>query len=377
MNATTPGPQRPTIAILLPDLRMGGAERVSLILAGGFVQAGYPVDLVLIKGAGQLLAEVPAGVRQVELGCASEYTALRPLMNYLEQRRPAVAISSLDLASCVLLLARRLSGVDTMTTVVESSTVSIFRRSTAKKLMERLLLSALFPTANFRVGVSKNTARDLAAYIGLPAGQVKAIYNPIIHRDLPRLAAEPVEHPWFVPGQPPVVLAVGRLRPEKDYATLLRAFRLVQAQRDCRLVILGDGELRPELESLVQELGLQARVSLPGFAGNPYAYMSRAGVFVLSSSFEGLPSVLVQAMACGCPVVSTNCPSGPDEILEGGRYGHLVPVGDVEAIAAAVLDVLDGRGKPVPAGWLQQFEIETIIEQYLEMFGLPQPDRES
>ena len=164
-----------------------------------------------------------------------------------------------------------------------------------------------------------------------------------------------------------MVLAAGRLVALKGFDTLLRAFARVRQQMPARLVILGEGSERSNLERLAAELGVAADVDMPGFDPNPFRYMKRAGVFVLSSRYEGLPNVLIQAMACGCPVVSTDCPNGPAEILDGGRYGPLVPVDDVEALAYAMAQALAGKVAPAPTEWLEQFRVEVVAEQYLRV----------
>ncbi|NLO89188.1 MAG: glycosyltransferase, partial [Clostridia bacterium] len=186
------------------------------------------------------------------------------------------------------------------------------------------------------VAVSQGVADDLVKTTGLMRELIKVIYNPIVTPELLEKAKESIGHPWFKPGQPPVILSAGRLTAAKDFPTLIHAFARVRAERLARLMILGEGEERPNLESLVRELGLESDVSMPEFVENPYAYMARAAVFVLSSAWEGFGNVLVEAMAVGTPVVSTDCPSGPAEILEGGKWGKLVPVGDVEKLAKAL-----------------------------------------
>jgi glycosyltransferase involved in cell wall biosynthesis len=201
----------------------------------------------------------------------------------------------------------------------------------------------------------------------IPIQKVRVIYNPVVSPELYEKADAPVEHPWFQPHQPPVVLAAGRLVALKGYDTLLRAFARVRQETPARLVILGEGPERPNLERLAAELGVAADVDMPGFDPNPFRYMKRAGVFVLSSRYEGLPNVLIQALACGCPVVSTDCPSGPSEILDGGRYGALVPVDDVEAMAGAIVRALLGQVAPAPSAWLEQFRVEVVAEQYLRV----------
>ena len=202
---------------------------------------------------------------------------------------------------------------------------------------------------------------------GLSRQQVCVICNPVVTPEIFSKAQEPVDHPWFAPGQPPVVLGAGRLTIQKDFPTLIRAFALVRAQRRARLMILGEGEERPKLEALVRELGLEEDMALPGFAGNLYAYMARAAVFVLSSRWEGFGNVLVEAMALGTPVVSTDCPSGPAEILERGKWGKLVPVGDIVALSAGVVAELDNPSLSDVARRAQDFSLDRIVGQYLEL----------
>ena len=208
-------------------------------------------------------------------------------------------------------------------------------------------------------------ANDLARATRLPRERICVAPNPVVPTDVFALAAQPVDHPWFTTGSDPVLLGVGRLAPEKDFATLIRAFARVQRHRPARLMILGEGSERGSLEALVAALGLEDSVSLPGFAINPFAYMTRAGVFVLSSLSEGSPGALIQALACGAPVVATDCQNGPREILDGGRYGRLVPVGDVPALAEAVLAALTDPRSPVPEeAWIHHSQ-DAAVEYYL------------
>ena len=176
--------------------------------------------------------------------------------------------------------------------------------------------------------------------------RVHVVYNPVVTEEMERKSREPVDHPWIGGDGPPVILAVGRLDAQKDFPTLLAAFARLLTRRPARLIVLGEGKKRPHLLSLARRLGVAEHVDFPGFADNPYAFMARASLFVLSSRREGLPTVLIEAMACGCPVVSTDCPYGPREILEDGRHGPLAPVGDAEALAAAMARTLDAPPRP-------------------------------
>jgi glycosyltransferase involved in cell wall biosynthesis len=206
--------------------------------------------------------------------------------------------------------------------------------------------------------------------------KTRVIYNPIISDELKTKAAQPLDDPWFTPGHPPVILAVGRLDPAKDYSGLIKAFSILRQQIDANLMILGEGPERGKLESLAQELGLSDSVRLPGLMMNPFPYMTNADVFVLSSIWEGLPGTLIQAMACGCPVVSTDCPSGPSEILDGGRYGTLVPVGAPTEMAAGIISALETSPPHIPDEWLEQFTTQVAVQKYIEALQIHTPSND-
>jgi glycosyltransferase involved in cell wall biosynthesis len=230
------------------------------------------------------------------------------------------------------------------------------------------LARRFYPWADAVVAVSHGAADDLARTARLARAQVRVIHNPIVTPELREMTAAVVNHPWFQPDAPPVVVAVGRLAPQKDFETLIRALSLVRREgRPARLLILGEGSERSRLEALTTELGLSGVVEMPGWVQNPYPYMVRAAAFVLSSRWEGLPSVLIEALFCGPPIISTNCPSGPVEILDGGRHGSLVPVGDATALAEAIGAALSGDvRRPSHASW-RPYAQETVVTRYLEV----------
>jgi glycosyltransferase involved in cell wall biosynthesis len=234
------------------------------------------------------------------------------------------------------------------------------------------LLRRTFPHAASIVAVSEGVAEDILQTLRVPSEKVVTIYNPVVTPEIRELAGEPPDHPWFGDEKVPVVLGAGSLSEQKDFGTLIRSFAVVRSRIAAKLVILGEGSARFQLERLVAELGLQDDVLLPGFVRNPFGYMAQASAFVLSSRYEGLPGVLIQAMACGCPVVSTDCPSGPAEILEGGRLGPLVPMGDVGAMAHAILDMLDRpTSKEALIARADHFSLERSVAGYLDLlFGL-------
>jgi glycosyltransferase involved in cell wall biosynthesis len=253
----------------------------------------------------------------------------------------------------------------------EQTTPSLSIRSqpaagTVLKMMRRL-----YPKADRIVAISQGVADDLISLLNLPHEKVTVIHNPVITPELFEQAKQPVSHPWFEQNRLLVILAVGRLTKAKDYPTLFRAFSLVRQVRPAKLLILGEGEERANLERLAIELGIQNDVSMPGFVDNPFAFMAKASVFVLSSAWEGFGNVLVEALACGCPVVATDCRSGPREILDNGRYGRLVPVGDHEALAKAILETLDNPDFPANRQTRLQrameFSVDAAVDKYLKV----------
>jgi len=277
------------IALFLPSLHGGGAERVMVNLARGFSERGINVDLVLAKAEGPYLSQVPPAVKVVNLRASRVLFSLSGLVRYLRQEQPKAVLSAMDHANIIAIWAQKLSGMPCRVVVSVHSTLS---RATAHSpnLRGRLMpnfIRIFYPWADTVIAVSNGVAEDLAKITGLPRKQIKVIYNPIITPDLLEKAKEPVNYPWFLDDKPPVILSVGRLTAAKDYPTLIRAFALVRKERPARLMILGEGEERTKLEALVKELGLQDDVCLPGFVDNPYAYMPRATVFVLSSVWEG------------------------------------------------------------------------------------------
>jgi glycosyltransferase involved in cell wall biosynthesis len=360
--------QPPRTAFFLPDLRMGGAERTMSLLANGLAQRGIPVDFVLVRAKGAILDQLAPEVRVVDLKAQSAYQSLPGLVNYLHATPPDVMISAMDLTNLIAILARKISGAPTRLAVRLDSTVSLQPRSPIKKKLERHLLSFFYPQADEIIAVSKSVARDFSAYTGIAPAHVRTIYNPVILPDLPERMRLAIEHPWFAPGQPPVILGVGRLVETKDFSTLLKAFQQVHAQTPSRLMLLGEGSQRPVLEALAASLQVSEDFALPGNVSNPYPYLSRAAVMASASRLEGLPTAIIEAMACGCPVVATDCPSGPAEVLDGGRFGSLVPVGDANALAQAILDVLKNGGRRADPEWLKPFTLDRVVDQYLQIF---------
>ena len=367
-----PNSKRP-LAVFASFSGAGGVERMLVNLIHGFLDLGQPVDLVLIRASGPHLARLPPEVNRIRLGTNHSLFAAPALARYLQQRRPAALLAAKDRAGRAAVVARWLAGTDTRLVMRLGTHLSTAMAD--KTAIERWLrytpIRLLYPRIDRIVAVSEGVAEDTVRIARIPPERITVIRNPVITPELEVQAAEPCPHPWLAPGQPPVILGAGRLERQKDFPTLIRAFAQMPRDRRCRLLILGDGAGRPKLESLIGELGLSDRVALPGFQDNPYAYLSRARLFVLSSAWEGSPNVLTEAMALGIPVVSTDCPSGPFELLDGGRFGPLVPVGDAAALAEAMERILSRPHPPeILRSAVAEYEQGRSAERYLGVLGL-------
>jgi glycosyltransferase involved in cell wall biosynthesis len=387
------------IAILLKSLRGGGAERVMLTLAAEFASRGHRVELVLGRRRGPLEYALPEGIEVRELEVCALPRLCRALMRlptdalkdsgimllqkapkivrtlpslegYLNERHPDVLLSTLPKANIVAAWACRLAATGTALVLREANQFSLALNPENRfdRLLPRLAVR-WYRQADGIIAVSEGVRADMAATLAIPAGAIVPILNPV---DLPRIRELCEQRPVEVDDWPPAeafVLAVGKLTPQKDYDTLLRAFTRVREKRAVRLIILGEGPEAGRLRSLAAQLGIAEHVQLPGYTGNPYPFMRRARVFVLSSAWEGCPNVLLEALACGSPIVSTDCPSGPAEILANGKYGKLVPVGDAAALAAGIEAVLDGGGTGYDAEKaLARYSIAAVANRYLAVF---------
>lgn len=358
------------LALFLPSLAGGGAERMMVHLARGLRERGVAVDLVLAHAVGPYLAQVPADVRVIDLAAPRVLAALPALAQYIRRRRPDALLSALDHANLLALAAGRLADADLPVYVSVRNTLSISSRMGAL-WVDRLippLARRLYPWARGVIAVSAGVAADAISGLQLAPERVHVIYNPVVTPELAQHAAEPLDHPWLAGQGMPVVLGAGRLEPQKDFGTLIAAFARLRARTPARLLLLGEGSEYARLQAQARRLGVGESVRFEGFVPNPFQYMRRAQLFVLSSRWEGLPGVLIQAMACGTPVVSTDCPSGPREILDNGRLGPLVPTAAPAELAAAMGAAL---AAPVSADLLRAraaaFSLDTVADQYLQL----------
>ena len=368
------------VAIFMPSLFGGGGQRSMVNLAHGMAESGYDVDLVLAQVEGPFLEEVRKPVRIVDLKASRAIKSLPALIRYLRTEQPEALLSVFGYVNIIASWAWRLAGVPTRLLLNEQNTVSQ-ESGNASTLRGRLvpwLMKRFYPWANGIIVVSQGVRDDMAKLTKIPKDRITVIYNPsVVRAEVLKKAQAPLDHPWFKPDQPPVLVAVGRLQMQKDFPTLLHAFAQVRQRQHLRLLILGEGKEREPLEELIRKLGLENDVSLPGFVTNPYAYMARASLFVLSSRWEGLPTVLIEALCCGTPVVSTDCPSGPREILKDGKYGQLVPVGNSDALARAIESTLDSKvSTPPPESW-QPYDLDNVVNQYTKLLFGNQPTESS
>ncbi len=407
------GTHRP--AIYVNSLAAGrGAERVIYNLLTTYAKEGKGVDLLIEDGEGELLADLQRRAPQVRIhflrgnawqerlswftcwlalaaellsgltsgqrfadfkACAIMAEKERPplvtLRRYLKHEQPVTVLSFLNDANIALMLAACLGKQGTRFIPNVRNHISAGAKALQSKRMRAMsgAMRRLFRRADAVVVPAEDLRRDVAEITGLPESRIHRIFNPIDLAAVKQRAAESPAHPWLDPKDTtPVVLAAGKLKPQKDFPTLLKAFGELRSRRDCRLILLGSGPLENDLRKQAETLGIADDVSFQGHVDNPFAYLARAQVFVLSSAWEGLPNVLIEALACGCPVVSTDCPGGASEILEGGRHGRLVPVGDAAAMADAIKATLES---PPPAEALKaraaDFSIERAAEAYAKL----------
>lgn len=359
----------PRVALLASFSGAGGVERMLLNLAEGLTAASYGVDLLTIRRDSPHLHALPAGVRHLPLPGGHAWAVIPALVHYLRRQPPAGLIAAKDRANRAAVLARALAGRPVPLALRLGTHLGGVRgnqRSSGDRLR-----GVLYRRAGAVIAVSQAMADDLLPRFRLAQQQVRVIRNPLVTPRLAEQAAAPCPHPWLQDGEP-VLIGMGRFTRQKDFPTLLRAFARLCRHTPARLVLLGEGAGRDACARLAQDLGIGERVLLPGFAVNPYAWLARARLFVLSSRWEGSPNALGEALALGVPCVATDCLSGPRELLAGGRYGPLVPVGDVPALAEAMLATLRA---PLPAERLREavrdYRQDISAAAYLAALGLP------
>ena len=357
------------VALFMPSFKGGGAERDVLHFAKGFIQRGVAADVVVASARGPYREALPKQVRLIDLKAWKTSTSLPALLQYLRRERPQALMSTLVDADTVALIARRIIRDMPLVVRVVNTFSSVLAFADFKDRMKLNAWKRLLPIADAIISNSCGVKADLQERIpGI--SHVEAIHNPVIWPDIGEQAAEPVEHPWFEDGQPPVILCAGRLEPVKGHEVALRALAEILKSRRVRLVVLGEGPLLGELQALAKRLKIADSVDFAGFRPNPFAYMAKAAALVLASRHEGLGNVLIQALACGTPIVSTDCPFGPREIMEDGKWGRLVPVGDWRALARAILETLDHPPAPeLLIARASRYDADASIDAHLRLLA--------
>lgn len=362
------------LAVFVATSGHSGVDRVIKNLLPGFAAEGLRVDLLSIRKHGPYIDRLPEGVRRVPLDAAHVSTSLPGLAAYLRRIKPTVLLTDKDKVNRAALFARWLAGAPTRLAFRTGTTLSVdlASRRGLDGWIQRKSVRHLYRHADVLLTPSRGAADDLARLAGLPAESVIDVPSPVVSPAMLEAASAPVDHPWLQPqATTPVIIGVGELGGRKDFATLIEAFALLRQRQAARLIIFGRGKRRDALLAQTEQLGVAGDVDLPGFVDNPYAYMAKASLFALSSLWEGSPVVLMEALALGLPIVATDCPSGPAEVLEKGALGALVPVGDAQAMADAMAAML--ASPPDPARLREaseRYSVSNSARAYLRAMGL-------
>lgn len=358
------------ITLFISNLEGGGAERVMATLANEFVNKGFEVDLLLVKASGPFLQEVDDKVNVVSFDSSKTIFSLFSLISYLRRERPIVMLSTLLMTNIITVLAKYLTGVNTKIILREAITASAddrFKKNNLERLISLFRRWAL-QKADLVVAPSNGVSDDLIKFYKIKKERIRVIYNPVNIKKCYESALEKNDFLDSIPETTPIILGMGRLNGQKDFETLVKAFKIVRSDHNVLLIILGEGNERAALETLVLKNDLGNYVILPGFISNPYPYFKKASVYVLSSLYEGMPNTLIQAVVFQKQIVATDCPSGPFEILHGGKYGDLVEIGDVKAMASGIVKGLAGQLNSLPADQVSAlYESGHIADQYLDI----------
>ncbi len=362
----------PVISFFLATSGHSGVDRYSKNLMFALAEKGFKVELLKIKNHGPYLKLFHKNLKVYELNTSHVYSSIFFLIKYLKNRQPQILLTDKERVNRTAILAKLLSRSSTRLFVRMGTTISVdlASRGCFDRWIQKVSIGKLYRFADRVIVSSKGVAEDMSEYTGLPKEHIEVVPCPVIDEAILSKTFPYPDHPWFKPDSPPVILSAGELCKRKDFSTLIKAFKIVKENIDARLVILGKGRLLNKLIKLTHELEIDRYVDFPGFVENPYPYMAHANVFVLSSLWEGLGFVLIEALAVGTPVVSTDCPSGPSEILQNGKYGPLVPPKDHQKMAEAIIKVLK---EPPPSDYLKKAVVPYLVnnatERYLKVFG--------
>lgn len=361
------------IVFFLPNLKMGGAEKNIIEIANYISTKKENVKIIVIKDEGPLKSEIDSKIDLISLEASRSLFSLFPLIQKLNYLQPTHIVSTLTQANLILLIAEYFLKYKPKITVRVECVLSKMVKDEKKehKLFNIVpfLIRILFQKADEIISISNGVKIDLVNTYSIDPDKITTIFNPAISQSLSKIKDEEVDHDWFKSKKCPIVIGVGRLTYQKGFDVLVKSFCEVRKKISCRLVILGEGPERNKIKKILSDFGMSEEAWLPGFVDNPYKYLSRADVFVLSSRYEGFGNVLVEAMACGLPVIATDCDSGPSEILNKGEYGTLIPVEDLEQMTTNLNNVLIHTEKYnlEYGSWLKQFESKNVANNYLNV----------
>jgi glycosyltransferase involved in cell wall biosynthesis len=366
-------PKNNLIAIFLATSGHSGVDRIAKNLIPSLLNRGYRVDLLKVRNHGPEVADESSNFRVIDLKSSHVYSSISAVVSYLNSENPAVLFADKDRVNRTALLARFLSKRKPSLILSSGTTISIdlANRGFMERNLQRFSMGHFYQYADNVIVTSQGVATDMSNYTGLDLKHINVVPCPVIHSSLLSQGQQVPDHPWFSEDIP-IILGAGELASRKDFDTLIKAFSIIRKKRQLRLVILGKGKQLENLKQLTIQLNISDDVYFAGFQDNPYQYMAHASVFAFSSRWEGLGFVIIEALAVGTQVVATRCPSGPEEILEHGKYGQLVDVGDFEAMADSILHALEN---PLPKYVLHEavkkYEIEASTSAYLDAFNLP------
>ena len=357
------------VGIILPSLQGGGAERVIVNIANGLINLDCDVDLVLVNAKGPFLKYVDSRIKIINLNSPRLLYAIPKIIGYIRKNKANAILSVMNYVNLVVILCKILSfaNVRLIASLHNNTSVALAALPGYKSTLMKMLMKALYPSANGVISVSTGVNDDFLKIIDFQKDKTRVIYNPIITDELIKKGDEALSHRWFVPlRHDPVVVSVGRLTEQKNFINAINAIHLVNQSKKINYIILGEGEDRQKLENSISALKLTDRIELPGFVDNPYKYIKNCDVFLLSSKWEGLPTVLIEALAMDVKIVSTNCPSGPFEILEGGKLGKLVEVNNCKELADSIIDSLNTLVEKKTQYNLEKYTIESVAEFYYQ-----------
>lgn len=361
------------ICFFLPTLNFGGIEANTIRLANSFVESGYDVDLVIGNVTGEYLNRIDKKINVISINKKTLISMLLPLVRYIKQKKPSVIITGGEGANILLCTTKLFVQKTKIIISIRTNLTNEYKESNSmkKKLLFPFLSRRLYKKANRVVAVSEGVANDASEFLKIPRDKLKVIYNPILDNSLIKQKNEKVTHKWLVYRENKVVISVGRLVKAKDYLTLIQSFKVVKEKlSNVKLLILGEGPEREKIQAEINKYNLNSDVEIVGFVQNPYSYMSNADLFVLSSKWEGFGNVIVEALATGIPVVSTNCPSGPSEILNDGEFGSLVPVGNVEIMSKEIISSLSNNNEKKiynRENRAKDFSVEVSKDKYINL----------